>query len=74
MREFCDIIEELMLIDIQHEDCNYTWFKGDNQEIASRIDRILFSEEWDDNFNNLKQMPLQRLRSDHSPIVLQGGV
>lgn len=72
MREFPDVIEDLKLIDIQREDNKFTWFKGDNQNIASRIDRILFSEEWDESVNNLKQMSLQRLGSHHSPIALQG--
>lgn len=74
MREFSDFIEYLKLIDIQLEDGPYTWFRGDNQDIASRIDRILISEEWDDSFNNIKQVALQRLRSDHTPIALLGGV
>lgn len=45
MREISDVIEELKLIDIQLEDNHYTWFKGDNQKIASMIYIILFSEE-----------------------------
>ncbi|XP_060211901.1 uncharacterized protein LOC132639474 [Lycium barbarum] len=44
----------------------------DNLEIASRIDRKLISKEFDDSFNNLKQIPLQRLVSDHIPVALQG--
>lgn len=28
MREFSDVIEDLKLVDIQLEDCSYTWFKG----------------------------------------------
>lgn len=65
MKDFSDFIEEMNLIDLQMEDATFTWFKGDNQEVASRIDRILISKEWDDSFNNLKQIPLQRLASDH---------
>ncbi|CAN4128235.1 unnamed protein product [Withania somnifera] len=71
--EFSDFIEDMCLIDLQLEDAKYTLFKGDNHEAASRIDRILISDEWDECFNNLKQMPLQRITSDHSPIVIQGG-
>lgn len=54
MREISVVIDELKLIDIQLEDNHFTWFKGDNQKIASRIDRIFFSEEWDESFKNLK--------------------
>lgn len=73
MREFSDFIEDMELVDIQLEDAAYTWFKGDQQETTSRIDRIMISKEWDDNFNNLKQIPLQRLSSNHIPIALISG-
>ncbi|WMV23105.1 hypothetical protein MTR67_016490 [Solanum verrucosum] len=73
MKEFSDFIEDMKLVDLQLEDVTYTWFKGDQQEAASRIDRILISEEWDDKFQNLKQIPLQRLILDHIPIALLGG-
>ncbi|WMV19520.1 hypothetical protein MTR67_012905 [Solanum verrucosum] len=69
MREHSDFIEDLKLIDIQLEDNTYISFKGDYQEIASRIGRILILGEWDDN---LKQIPLRWLRSDHAPLALQG--
>ena len=74
MREFSDFIEDLKLLDTQLEDGQYTWFNGDNQNIASKIDRILISKEWDESFNNIKQIALQRLGSDHTPIALLGGV
>ena len=54
MREFSNFIKDPKLLDTQLEDGQYTWFKGDNQDIASRIDRILISKEWDDSFNNIK--------------------
>lgn len=73
MKEFSDFIEDMNLIDLQLENASYTRFKGDCHDAASRIDRILLSEEWDNCFNNLKQVPLQRLISDHIPIALQGG-
>ncbi|WMV58897.1 hypothetical protein MTR67_052282, partial [Solanum verrucosum] len=73
MREFSDFIEDMELVDMQLEDAAYTWFKGDQQEAASRIDRLMISKEWDDTFNNLKQIPLQRLGSDHIPIALIPG-
>jgi len=73
MIEFSDFIEDMNLIDLQLQDGNYTWFKGDNHDTASRIDRFLLSEEWDDCFSNIKQSPLQRLASDHIPLALQGG-
>ncbi|XP_059288430.1 uncharacterized protein LOC132041754 [Lycium ferocissimum] len=73
MAEFSDFIEDMNLIDLQLEDGNYTWFKGDNQDRASKIDRFLIYEEWDDDsFSNIKQIPLQRLASDHISLALEG--
>ncbi|CAN4107708.1 unnamed protein product [Withania somnifera] len=63
----------MCLIDLQVENTTYTWFKGDNHVAASRIDRVLIFEEWDECFNNLKQIPLQRSTSEHVPLALQGG-
>ncbi|KAG5593808.1 hypothetical protein H5410_035040, partial [Solanum commersonii] len=34
---------------------SFTWFKGDNNNAVSRIDRILISKEWDDSFSKIKQ-------------------
>lgn len=73
MKEFSDFIEDMKLIDFQLQDATYTWFKGEQHEVAPRIDRILNSEEQDANFNNLKHVPLQRLSSDHIPLALLGG-
>ncbi|KAG5622043.1 hypothetical protein H5410_007261 [Solanum commersonii] len=61
------------LVDTQWENGSFTWFKGDNKEASSRIDRFLLSSEWDGSFSNIKQVPLQRLVSDHVPIALQFG-
>nr|XP_009804761.1 PREDICTED: uncharacterized protein LOC104249929 [Nicotiana sylvestris] len=49
------------------------FIEGDNQVPASRIDRILLSEECDASFRNIKQTLLQRLESDHVPVSLQCG-
>ncbi|KAF3652347.1 hypothetical protein FXO37_17559 [Capsicum annuum] len=50
-----DFIEDMELLDPLLEDSSFTWFKGDCQEAASRIDIFLFSSEWDRSFNNIKQ-------------------
>lgn len=67
MIEFTDFIEDRNLIDLQFKDRPYTGFNGDSQLIASRIDRILVSEEWDEKFSNINQALQQKLLSDHSP-------
>ena len=55
-------------------------FKGDLSlgltcEVASkaRLDRFLFSADWEDKFPSVSRQHLPRLLSDHFPIVLEGG-
>lgn len=74
MVEFSDLLEDLKLIDLQQQDWKFTWFKGDNLDIASRIDRFLISEDLGGSFSNMNHFTLQRMASDHSPVALQGGV
>ncbi|XP_075095147.1 uncharacterized protein LOC142173453 [Nicotiana tabacum] len=74
MVEFSDFIDDMNLIDLPLEGGFFTWFKGDNQIISSRIDRILISEEWDDTFRNIKQSLIQRLISDHVPSYNRRGI
>ena len=39
----------------------------------SRIDRFLFSSEWEDHYPNINQRRLLRLLSDYFPIRLDRG-
>ncbi|XP_049414636.1 uncharacterized protein LOC125877362 [Solanum stenotomum] len=73
MVEFLDFIEDLELIDLPLEGGTQTWFRGDTNNIASRIDRIIFTTEWSEQFSKIKQAALQRLTSDHVPIALHCG-
>lgn len=74
MIQLSDTIEDVELIDLPLEGGSYTWFRGDPNNAASRIDRVLFySQQWSEQFNRVKQMTLQRLTSDHVPISLQCG-
>lgn len=70
MEDFSNFIEDMSMMDPQLEVGTFTWFKGDDHRIASRIDRILISEEWVDKFRNMHQILLQRLGSYHFPVSL----
>ena len=50
-----------------------TWCGGSNSQVASRLDRLLVSDEWEDHFLGVFQCALPRIVSDHSPITLEGG-
>ncbi|RVW27610.1 hypothetical protein CK203_099117 [Vitis vinifera] len=51
----------------------FTWIGGLNSQAASRLDRFLISDPWEDHFSAITQSALPRLVSDHSPIVLEAG-
>ena len=61
------------LVDPELVGGKYTWRKGDRHISAARLDIFLFSEEWDTNFRKIRQSTLQRVISDHSPLLLQCG-
>lgn len=76
MVEFSDFIEDMELIDPpppQFRKGNYTQFKGEGNNAASRIDRFLVSKKLDDSFSKIKQTLLQSLVSDHNPVALKCG-
>jgi len=73
MAEFSDCINDLELVDPPLSGGSYTWRRGESQNSASRIDRFLYSPEWEDRFSQVKQTLLPRLGSDHNPILLSCG-
>ena len=67
------MIGELGLRDIPLAGGPFTWIGGLNSQAASRLDRFLISDQWEDNFSAITQSALPRLVSDHSPLVLEAG-
>lgn len=73
MKSFSDIIQDLSLIDLPLQGAFYTWSRGEDSIQASRIDRFLFSSEWNDTFKDIKQIALPEVTSNHRPILLENG-
>lgn len=73
MIEFSDFINDMEVVDPPLIGGSFTWEKGDNQQAFSRIDRFLFSTEWNDEFKNISQTLLPRVSSDHAPLLLKCG-
>ncbi|RVW67638.1 Transposon TX1 uncharacterized 149 kDa protein [Vitis vinifera] len=73
MRRFSEVIGELGLRDIPLAGGPFTWIGGLNSQAASRLDRFLISDQWEDHFSAISQSALPRLVSDHSPIILEAG-
>ena len=73
MQEFSNFISEQGLIDLPLQGGSFTW--SNSREVASkaRLDRILFSADWEDRFPTVSQRQMSRLCSDHFPTVLEGG-
>ena len=73
MRRFLEVIEDLELRDLPLQGGSFMW-RGDlNNQLHSRLDRFLVSEDWECYFNEAVQSLLPRLVSDHCPILLDGG-
>ena len=70
MYNFSDFISCNGLLDIPLEGGNFSW---SNSLSGSRIDRFLFSSEWEEHYPNIHQKRLGRVLSDHFPISLEGG-
>lgn len=70
MVEFSDTIEDVGLFDFPLEGGAHTWFRGDMNTAASRIDTIIFTSDCSEQFSKVKQIALQRLTSDHVPVAL----
>ena len=51
----------------------FTWCGGSNSQVASRLDRFLVFDEWEDHFPGIFQCTLPRIAFDHCPITLGGG-
>ncbi|WMV11645.1 hypothetical protein MTR67_005030 [Solanum verrucosum] len=73
MTDFSKWIDEMELHDPHLCGGNFTWFRGPNHHSAARLDRFLYSVEWEEFFKNIKQMVMPRVTSDHCPILLQCG-
>ena len=73
MCEFSNFINSCDLVDPPLEGARFTWSSHEEVPILSRIDRFLFSEEWDDHFREVRQLALPKITSDHVPILLQVG-
>uniref|UniRef100_A0A2N9FPT0 Reverse transcriptase domain-containing protein n=1 Tax=Fagus sylvatica TaxID=28930 RepID=A0A2N9FPT0_FAGSY len=68
MTAFSEFISSCELLDPPLEGGRFTWSNGREIEAMSRLDRFLFSHEWDEKFPTIKQQRLTRLLSDHFPV------
>ena len=72
IKGFNVFIEKSELMDIPLVGRKFTWYKP-NGMVKSRIDRVLVSKEWLDNWPHCQQSVLNITVSDHSVVVLKDG-
>ncbi|RVW34514.1 hypothetical protein CK203_109533 [Vitis vinifera] len=73
MREFLGFIDEFELVDPPLGGGAFTWSGGEGGSLKARLDRFLFSGDWEERVLGAMQFLLLRPVSDHSPILLDCG-
>ncbi|KAJ9678120.1 hypothetical protein PVL29_022881 [Vitis rotundifolia] len=71
MKDFDDFIRENELIDPPLRRAPFTWSNMQEHPVCKRLDRFLYSNEWEQLFPQSLQEVLLRWTSDHWPIVLE---
>ncbi|XP_016178153.1 uncharacterized protein LOC107620520 [Arachis ipaensis] len=66
--DFKEWVQDLQLVDLPLTDRQFTWFRGRS---CSRVDRILVSMEWLENFPDTRLKGGPRSLSDHCPLILE---
>ncbi|KAL5550481.1 hypothetical protein UlMin_000657 [Ulmus minor] len=70
VRLFDELIRELELRDLALHNASFTWSNFREEVVKSRLDRFLFTEEWEAGKNDIRQETGSRTCSDHMPIIL----
>nr|CAN71342.1 hypothetical protein VITISV_002439 [Vitis vinifera] len=73
MREFSGFIDEFELVDPPLGGGAFTWSAGEGGSLKARLDRFLFSGDWEELVSGAMQMLLPRPVFDHCPILLDCG-
>ncbi|RVX10321.1 hypothetical protein CK203_016096 [Vitis vinifera] len=71
MKDFDDFIRECELIDSPLRSAPFTWSNMQEYPVCKRLDRFLYSNEWEQLFPQSLQEVLPIWTSDHWPIVLE---
>ncbi|KAJ1291702.1 hypothetical protein BS78_02G335900 [Paspalum vaginatum] len=70
---FNDLIDRWSLIDLETTNGCFTWTNNQENLIKAKLDRILVSPSWDTVFPLARVRLLDRLPSDHNPLLLDMG-
>lgn len=70
MKDFDEFIRGEGLKDAAMDNARFTWSNGREDIVKSRIDRFLYSGEWEEAFPQVRQEVGLRICSDHFPLIL----
>ncbi|BFG20710.1 hypothetical protein CerSpe_069840 [Prunus speciosa] len=70
MRVFNDFIRETHLCDPHLHNAGFTWSNMRENAILRRLDRFLFTPDWEELFPHVRQEALPKVTFDHCPILL----
>jgi hypothetical protein len=70
VNKFRHTLNSLALQDMPLQGRRFTWSNGQEEPIMARLDRVIFSEGWDDIFPISNLMALSSNISDHCPLLL----
>ena len=71
MKDFDDFIRDCELIDSPLRNTPFTSSNMQEHPVCKRLDRFMYSNEWEQLFTQSLQEVLPRWTSDHWPIVLE---
>ncbi|KAL8546263.1 hypothetical protein ACS0TY_006111 [Phlomoides rotata] len=72
MSDFREVVASLNLLDMGFQGSKYTWSNGrpGNENIQSRLDRVLATTQWHNLFPSHMVHHRPWLHSDHSPLIV----
>ncbi|CAL1370764.1 unnamed protein product [Linum trigynum] len=73
MMEFNEFVDNNTLMELPLGGSRFTWSRGGSNECFSRIDRAFISADFDSIYHDCTLIALERIESDHNPLLLKWG-
>lgn len=70
---FNEWVDKWALIELELGNRKFTWTNNQDNNIMARMDRIFITTEWECSFPLAKVRYLDRLPSDHNPLLVEAG-
>lgn len=70
MRAFNNFLQDRNMRDLNLLNAEFTWSNLREDAVCCRLDRFIFTSEWEELFPNVRQKILVRAISDHCPVKI----